>query len=92
MSRFSVLLARETALADALRPDDPSARSALSVLRSALQLEVAGLVEAGAVRSGNLVKVLGTGDVAVALNVSAHAFSGSAKAKLEAAGGSVTEL
>ena len=55
-------------------------------------VEVADLVAAGAVRSGNLVKVLGNGDVAVALNVSAHSFSGSAKAKLEAAGGSVTEL
>lgn len=50
------------------------------------------LVEAGAVRAGNLVKVLGTGEVDVALKVSAHAFSGSAKAKLEAAGGSATEL
>ncbi|MDO5677711.1 MAG: 50S ribosomal protein L15 [Propionibacteriaceae bacterium] len=50
------------------------------------------LVAAGAVRAGNLVKVLGTGEVGVALNVTAHAFSGSAKAKLEAAGGSVTEL
>lgn len=50
------------------------------------------LVEAGAVRAGNLVKVLGTGEVSVALNVTAHAFSGSAKSKLEAAGGSATEL
>lgn len=55
-------------------------------------VSIADLVAAGAVRSGNLVKVLGTGEVAVALHVSAHAFSGSAKAKLEAAGGSVTEL
>ncbi|HQD22636.1 MAG TPA: uL15m family ribosomal protein, partial [Arachnia sp.] len=45
------------------------------------------LIEAGAVRDGALVKVLGTGDVSVALTVSANAFSGSAKAKLEAAGG-----
>ena len=50
------------------------------------------LVEAGAVRAGNLVKVLGAGEVDVALKVSAHAFSGSAKTKLEAAGGSATEL
>ena len=50
------------------------------------------LVDAGAVRSGNLVKVLGNGDVTVALDVTAHAFSSSAKAKLEGAGGSVTEL
>lgn len=50
------------------------------------------LVDAGAVRSGNLVKILGNGDVTVGLDVTAHAFSSSAKAKLEGAGGSVTEL
>ncbi|GAB3798322.1 50S ribosomal protein L15 [Micromonospora zhanjiangensis] len=51
------------------------------------------LVEAGAVRKGQPVKVLGTGDLGgVALQVSAHAFSASAKEKIAAAGGSVTEL
>ncbi|MEH0973204.1 50S ribosomal protein L15 [Micromonospora sp. CPCC 205546] len=51
------------------------------------------LVEAGAVRKGHPVKVLGTGDLGgVALQVSAHAFSASAKEKITAAGGSVTEL
>lgn len=53
---------------------------------------VEDLVEAGAVRDGSLVKVLGNGDISVALNVTAHAYSGSAKAKLEEAGGSVSEL
>ncbi|AQX16585.1 50S ribosomal protein L15 [Tessaracoccus lapidicaptus] len=53
---------------------------------------VAELVEAGAVRSGQLVKVLGNGDVDVKLDVAAHSFSGSAKAKLEAAGGSAKQL
>lgn len=55
-------------------------------------ITVEDLVEAGAVRDGSLVKVLGNGDVSVAINVSANAFSASAKAKLEEAGGSVTEL
>jgi large subunit ribosomal protein L15 len=51
------------------------------------------LVQAGAVRKNELVKVLGTGDLGgVTLQVSAHAFSGSAKEKLEAAGGSATVL
>jgi large subunit ribosomal protein L15 len=51
------------------------------------------LVEAGAVRKNSLVKVLGNGDLGgVKLSVSAHAFSGSAKEKIGAAGGSVTEL
>jgi large subunit ribosomal protein L15 len=53
---------------------------------------VAELVAAGAVRPGARVKILGTGDISVALQVSAHAFSASAKEKIGAAGGSVTEL
>jgi large subunit ribosomal protein L15 len=53
---------------------------------------VADLVAAGAVRSGAPVKILGTGDISVALQVSAHAFSASAKEKIAAAGGSTTEL
>ncbi|MCG6566029.1 50S ribosomal protein L15 [Tessaracoccus sp. Y36] len=56
------------------------------------EVGVEDLVAAGAVRAGNLVKVLGNGDVSIALNVTANAFSNSAKAKLEGAGGSVTEL
>src|SRR5580704_8243960 len=51
------------------------------------------LVAKGAVRSGELVKVLGGGDAAPkGLRVSAHAFSASAREKITAAGGTVTEL
>jgi large subunit ribosomal protein L15 len=50
------------------------------------------LVAKGAVRAGELVKVLGKGDTGVALRVTAHAFSASAREKLTAAGGTVTEL
>ncbi|MEV7005437.1 50S ribosomal protein L15 [Streptosporangium sp. NPDC051022] len=50
------------------------------------------LVAKGAVRKNQLVKVLGTGDLSVALNVQVHAFSASAKEKIAAAGGSVSEL
>ena len=46
----------------------------------------------GAVRPGGLVKVLGSGDVSVALQVSAHAFSATARTKITAAGGTVTQL
>jgi large subunit ribosomal protein L15 len=54
---------------------------------------VDNLVEAGAVRKGHLVKVLGNGDLGgVKLTVSAHGFSTSAKEKIAAAGGSVVEL
>lgn len=51
---------------------------------------VAELVAAGLVRKGKLVKVLGNGDVAVKLDITADAFSGSAKEKLASAGGSAT--
>ncbi len=51
------------------------------------------LVEAGAVRRGQPVKVLGDGDLnGVGLQVSAHAFSATAKEKLAAAGGSAIQL
>ena len=53
---------------------------------------VADLVAAGAVRRGTPVKILGSGDLSIALQVSAHAFSASAKEKIAAAGGSATEL
>jgi large subunit ribosomal protein L15 len=50
------------------------------------------LVSAGAVRAGQPVKVLGNGDISVAVQVSAHAFSASAKEKIAAAGGTVTQI
>ena len=51
------------------------------------------LVAIGAVRRNQLVKVLGTGELeGVSLTVSAHAFSGSARVKITAAGGTATEL
>ncbi|MFC5380075.1 50S ribosomal protein L15 [Aquipuribacter nitratireducens] len=50
------------------------------------------LVKRGAVRDGAPVKVLGTGDVTVALQVSAHKFSASAASKIEAAGGTTTTV
>ena len=55
-------------------------------------VRVEDLVEKGAVRDGLLVKVLGNGELSVALQVSAHAFSASAKDKIEKAGGSANEL
>jgi large subunit ribosomal protein L15 len=51
------------------------------------------LVAAGAVRKGAPIKVLGSGDLgSVRIDVTAHAFSDSAREKITAAGGSVTEL
>ncbi|WP_248583182.1 50S ribosomal protein L15 [Nocardioides sp. InS609-2] len=48
------------------------------------------LVAKGAVRKGHPVKVLGQGEISVAVQVSVNAFSGSAKDKIEAAGGTAT--
>jgi large subunit ribosomal protein L15 len=54
---------------------------------------VADLVASGAVRKGELVKVLGDGDLAgVKLEITANKFSDTARQKIEAAGGSVTEV
>ena len=53
---------------------------------------VADLIEKGAVRDSLPVKVLGNGDIAVKVNVTAHAFSSSALDKIAAAGGSAKKL
>jgi large subunit ribosomal protein L15 len=55
-------------------------------------VDVADLAAKGAVRKGELVKVLGDGEVSVALRVRAHRFSSSARQKIEAAGGTATTL
>jgi large subunit ribosomal protein L15 len=52
----------------------------------------ADLAARGAVRAGRPVKVLGSGELSAAVQVSAHAFSASAKEKIAAAGGSTTEI
>ncbi|MET8573751.1 MULTISPECIES: 50S ribosomal protein L15 [Streptomyces] len=56
------------------------------------EVTVADLVAKGAVRKNQLVKVLGQGEISVALQVTVDAVSGSAKEKITAAGGTVTEL
>lgn len=50
------------------------------------------LVRRNLVRSGQLVKVLGDGEIGTALRVKANKFSKSARAKIEAAGGTCEEL
>jgi large subunit ribosomal protein L15 len=50
------------------------------------------LVAKGAVRDGQLVKVLGTGEITVKVAITAHKFSVTAKDKIEAAGGSATTV
>jgi large subunit ribosomal protein L15 len=53
-------------------------------------IDVDGLVEAGLATKGDLVKVLGGGELTRAIRVEAHAFSKSAEAAITAAGGSTT--
>lgn len=50
------------------------------------------LVEAGVARKSDLVKILGNGELDEGLTIKAHAFSGSAKKKIEAAGGTATVI
>ena len=79
------------------------AYDALNVGRLAALVE-AGRLEAGATvtpetlksvgiggKNGR-IKVLGNGDIGVSLNVHAHAFSASARQKIEAAGGTATTV
>ena len=66
---------------------------ALNKFSSGSTVDPTTLKDAGIVRrSRDKVKILGKGDVSVALTVKAHAFSESAKAKITAAGGTVEVL
>ena len=56
------------------------------------EVSVEALVEKGLVRKNQPVKVLGTGEISVAVQVKAHAFSASAVEKIAAAGGSTETL
>lgn len=57
------------------------------------EVDLASLRDAGLIgHASRPVKILGQGEVGRALSVKAHAFSKSAKEKIEAAGGSVSVL
>ncbi|MGO9457621.1 MAG: 50S ribosomal protein L15 [Acidimicrobiales bacterium] len=56
------------------------------------EITPATLSDAGLLRRGDLVKVLGRGEVTRPLRVSAHAFSASAEAAITGAGGSVERV
>ncbi|GDZ33375.1 50S ribosomal protein L15 [Bifidobacteriaceae bacterium MCC02031] len=55
------------------------------------EITVVDLVAKGAVRKGQPVKVLGDGEISVAFTIKGVKASASAKAKIEAAGGSISE-
>ena len=50
------------------------------------------LIEAGFISTSQMVKILGNGSLTVKLEVEAHAFSKSAEAAIQAAGGTVVKL
>ncbi len=50
------------------------------------------LIEAGLVRKKDRIKILGGGELTVALSIEVHAFSKSAEEKIQAAGGSIQRL
>jgi large subunit ribosomal protein L15 len=56
------------------------------------EVTVEDLVGKGAVRRNQPVKILGTGEISVAVQVKVNAFSGSAKEKIAAAGGTAETL
>ena len=56
------------------------------------EITPAMLEDVGAIRSAERVKVLGGGEISASISIQAHAFSGSAKEKIENAGGTATEI
>ena len=56
------------------------------------ELTVENMIELGIVKKGELVKVLGRGDLNSSVNVSAHKFSKSAEKIIEKAGGTITKI
>ncbi len=65
----------------------------LAGFKAGSEVDPVAMAEAGLVKSpGELIKVLGGGEIKKALTVSAHKFSASARQKIEAAGGTIVEL
>ena len=65
---------------------------ALAVAAGLQELGIAEIVSSGLAGKNDLVKVLGNGEIKTAVTVTAHAFSKSAIAKIEAAGGKATVI
>lgn len=55
-------------------------------------IDIEAMIAAGLAHKGDLVKVLGNGELTAAVEVTAHAFSKSAVSKIEAAGGKTTTI
>ena len=67
--------------------------SRLSTFRKGSRVDAEALAKAGIIKSAReRVKILGHGELKKPLSISAHKFSVKAKAKIEASGGTATEL
>ena len=72
---------------------DPVNLDRLSSFPAGSEVTLERMVEAGIVKNLRIrVKILGRGELDTPLAVEAHRFSGSARRKIEAAGGSVREI
>ena len=67
-----------------------AALQALSEAQGVTEINLSTLVDAGLIKGAKLVKILGNGELTAKLDVAANAFSKSAIAKIEAAGGKTT--
>ena len=74
------------------QPVNLSAIQAYAEASGAAAVTVADLVAAGVAKKNMRVKILGNGTLTAKLDVTAHAFSESAKAAIEAVGGTATKL
>ena len=67
--------------------------SRLDLFEDNAEIGPAELASSGIItKSGEKIKILGDGEISTPLKISAHGFSKSARAKIEAAGGSVVVL
>ena len=73
-------------------PGSEAQREAILIADFEGEVNPESLVKRGVVRSGMPIKVLGNGEISAALKVKAHKFSATARAKIEAAGGSCEVL
>ena len=64
----------------------------LAEARNLSKIGIEELVNAGFISNSQLVKILGNGSLTAKLEVAAHAFSKSAEAAIQAAGGTVVKL
>ena len=78
--------------ANAFREDVQAARNAGMQAHIAKPIDVDVLMNAGLASKGDLVKILGNGELTAKLDVTADAFSATAIKKIEEKGGTVTKL